>query len=234
MQTEERPQTNHEKTYTQTEAARLCGVTQRVLVNRDGRIGYLSKLHQCFPGRHFSEVAVGSIENQRELQFTSKGVEELRDLIQSISPEPPILNEKRKPTYDSNGKVIKKRQTPMLLNQYAEYVWFKEGIDGAGELKLLQQPAPPTLETIEAAVVEEESGIVQVDNPTELIETAFDQLEQIDSNFWGEVDRRLSAGYQQGIFLKSIELKARAKGESDREQEYYKQAKNVATRRKKS
>jgi hypothetical protein len=237
MRTEERPIKDPTRTYTQTDAAKLCGVTQRTLVDRPGKIGYLTKLFRCFPGRHFSSVAVGSIKNQSELRLTVKGVEELRDLIQGISPEPPLLDESRNLTFDENGKVVKRRQSPISLNQYCEFVWFREGIDGSLELKRWeQQESIPSNEAIEAAFVEaeqiESGAIVSIEHTVEPIETAFELLEQIDSNFWEEVERRAAVGYKQGVLLKSVELKARAKGESDHERQYNERAKNVASRKR--
>jgi hypothetical protein len=237
MRTEERPIKDPTQTYTQTDAAKLCGVTQRTLVDRPGKIGYLTKLFRCFPGRHFSSVAVGSIKNQSELRLTVKGVEELRDLIQGISPEPPLLDESRNLTFDENGKVVKRRQSPISLNQYCEFVWFREGIDGSLELKRWeQQESIPSNEAIEAAFVEaeqiESGAIVSIEHTVEPIETAFELLEQIDSNFWEEVERRAAVGYKQGVLLKSVELKARAKGESDHERQYNERAKNVASRKR--
>lgn len=237
MRTEERPLKDHQQTYTQTDAAKLCGVTQRTLVDRPGKIGYLTKLFKCFPGRHFSLVCLGSILNQSELRLTQKGVEELKELIQSISPEPPLLGENRSLTYNADGKVAKRRQSPIPLNQYCEFVWFREGIDGSGELKRWeQQESAPTQETIDAAFVEAEQvetgAIVSIDDTVEPIETALELLEQIDSGFWEEVERRAAVGYKQGVLLKSVELKARAKGESDHEKQYNERAKNVASRKR--
>lgn len=235
MQTQQRPPTD-QRTFTQTEAARLCGITQRTLVEREGKIGYLTKLHQCFPGRHFTLVAVGSIENQSEIRLTCKGVEELRELIQMLSPEPPQLDEGKNPTHDSLGKVIKLKRSPTYtLNQYAEFVWFKEGFDGACELEKQERDrVRPTPETIDAAAIEAESQIITIDCTTEPIESTYDRIELMDNNFWGEVKRRAEAGYQQGRFLKTIELDARTKGESDLESEYYQRSKNVASRKKAS
>jgi hypothetical protein len=237
MQTSERPPTDHTRTYTQTEAAKACGITQRALVDRKGKTGYLTKLHKCFPGRHFPTVAIGSIKNQSEIRLTAKGVEELKDLIQHVSPEPPELDTERNPTYDPSGKVIKRKCSPFYtLNQYSQFIWFKEGIDGAAELARLEQiSSTPDAETIDAAFVEAESAysgaIVSIDHTVEPIETAFELLEQIDSSFWQELERRAEVGYKQGTLLKSVELKARAKAESDREKQYQEQAKNVASRR---
>lgn len=233
MQTDQRPSTNHTQTYTQTDAAKLCGITQRALVDRPGRTGYLSKLHQCFPGRHFASVAVGSFENQSEIRLTCKGVEELKDLIQMLSPEPPQLDDSKNPTYDPLGKVVKLKRSPTYtLNQYAEFVWFREGIDGSKELEKMERDRTrPTPETIDAAEVEAESGIITIDCTTEPIEATFDRIELMDNSFWGEVKRRAESGYQQGRFLKTVELDARTKGESDLESEYYQRSKNVASRK---
>lgn len=236
MQTKERPPTDPQQTYTQTEAAKLCGVTQRSLVDRTGKRGYLSKLHQCFPGKHFKSVAIGSIKNQSSIRLTTKGVEELRDLIQALSPEPPVLVD-GSPTYDSAGKVIKRKQSPHTLNQYAEYVWFKEEIDGSKELAIIEQnDLQPTQETIDAAAIEEEKAskgeLVHIDQTSEPIEFVWEQIEEMDGSFWQEAERRAKAGYQQGRFLKSIELKAMTQGESDLGKEYYERSKKVASRKR--
>lgn len=236
MQTSERPPTDTNRTYTQTEAARACGVTQRALVDRGSKVGYLTKLHKCFPGRHFPLVAVGSVLNQSEVRLTAKGVEELKDLIQNISPEPPELDVERNPVFDTSGKVRKRKCSPaQTLNQYAEFIWFKEGIDGAAELARLEQiNDAPGAETIDAAFVEAEKAIISIDQTSEPIEQVFDQLEQIDSMFFEELKRRADVGYKQGVLLKTVELKARTQGEIDREEHYYKRSKNVASRREKS
>jgi hypothetical protein len=233
MTTEERPQSNHTQTYTQTDAARLCGITQRALVARDGRTGYLTKLHQCYPGRYYSLVCVGSFSRQSEIRFTVKGVEELRDLIQALSPEPPLLDDDKKPTYDPTGKVLKAKKSPAYtLNQYAEFVWFREGIDGAEEVQKLERDrVAPTAQTIQAAAVQEEAGALTIHSTSEPAEVIFDRLEQMDSSFWEEVKRRAEEGYQQGRFLKTIEVEARTKGEFDVENDYYGRSKNVASRK---
>lgn len=237
MQTKERPPTDHSSTYTQTEAAKLCGVTQRSLVDRPGRKGYLTKLHQCFPGKHFSKVATGPIENQTAIKLTSIGVTELRDLIQALSPEPPALVDGR-PTYHADGKVIKVKRSPThTLSEYAEFIWFKEGFDGSTELQeIAKNNSTPNAETIEAACVEAEAvsagQLVTVDHTSEPVELAWEQIEEMDSNFWQEAERRASRGYQQGRFLKSIELKAMTQGESDLSREYYERSKKVASRKR--
>lgn len=238
MQTKERPPTDPPQTCTQTEAAKLCGVTQRSLVDRTGKRGYLSKLHQCFPGKYFKSVAIGSIKNQSSIRLTTKGVEELRDLIQALSPEPPVLLDGR-PTYDSLGKVVKRKQSPHTLNQYAEYVWFKEEIDGSNELSIIaQHESQPTQETIDAAAIEEEQvlsgSVVHINQTDEPIELAYEQIEAMDSNFWEEAERRAISGYQQGRFLKSIELKARTQAEFDLENDHSQRSKNVASRKRSS
>lgn len=240
MQTQQRPPTDPNRTYTQTESARACGITQRALIDRGGRVGYLTKLHKCFPGRHFADIAVGSIKNQSEIRLTAKGVEELKALIQNISPEPPELDTEGNLQFDPSGKVVKRKCSPAyVLNQYAEFVWFKEGFDGAAELSRLEQiNNAPDAETIDAAFVEAEhaetGSIVSIDHTAEPIEAAFEMLEEIDSMFFEEIKRRAEVGYKQGALLKSVELKARAKAESDREKQYNERAKNVASRREKS
>lgn len=235
MQTTSRPLTDPQQTYTQTEAAKLCGVTQRSLVDRPGKKGYLSKLHQCFPGKYFESVAIGSTLNQSSVKLTAKGVEELKDLIQALSPEPPVLVD-GKLTYDPFGKVIKRKQSPRTLNQYAEFIWFSEQIDGSQELSIIAaNDLQPSQEIIDLRAIEDESGsheLVHIDQTSEPIEIAWEQIEEMDSSFWQEAERRANKGYQQGRFLKSIELKAMTQGESDLGKEYYERSKKVASRKR--
>ncbi len=159
------------------------------------------------------------------------------DLIQALSPEPPLLIEGR-PTHDVSGKVVKTRRQPThSLVEYAEFIWFKEAFDGSAELQEIENNKNiPKSETIDAAFVEAEavSGgeLVTVDATSEPIEAIIDDINEMDSMFWEEAERRAVAGYQQGKFLKSIELKARTQAESDTEKDYFQRSKNVASRKR--
>lgn len=228
------PNADSEQTYSQTEAARACGVTQRVLVDRGGRSGYLSKLHYCFPGEYFHLVVEGSIENQKKCRLTSKGVAELRNLIQAISPEPPSLDENRELQYNANGKVLKKKlpQPISSLEDYAEFIWESQNIDGAFEHSKEADPSP---EVIEAAFLQEESfedsNSSAITNTEELISGIFQMANEADKAFTAELSRRAQVGFQQGRMLAAVEIGGREKGEETIRKAWEKTVKNQSSRK---
>lgn len=240
MQTQSRPNQDPNRTYSQTDAAAMVGVSQRVLVDRGKKKGYLPKLYHCFPGQFWQMVAVGSIADQSKIRLTSKGVEELRDLIQNCSPEPPHLDELHQPIRE-NGAVVKLRLSSprCTLQQYAESVWFLNGIDGAAEHKRLEleQVRSPSTEQIQEQSVDAElvdtGEIITVSGSSgSAIERVFEGLECIDNDFWLELERRKQQGKLQGRLLKAVELQARVEGEVELESEYLERSKQIANRRK--
>ena len=240
MHTQSEPNKDPSKTYSQTDAAAAAGITQRALVNRGNKQGYLSKLYYCFHGQFWKKVAVGSIDESSKVRFTQKGVEELKELIQNLSPEPPQLDENRNPIRE-NGAVIKLRlDAPRCkLSQYAESVWFLNQFDGKGEhqrieLKKMrsQTSEKNSQEVIEAELVD--SGeIISVSGSSGIaIEQVYEALEVQDSNFWNELERRRRLGKLQGRLLKSIELQSQTEGELELEKEYLNQREKIANQRK--
>ncbi|NJN11684.1 MAG: hypothetical protein HC815_28420 [Richelia sp. RM1_1_1] len=229
-----------EKTYSQTEAAVMSGVTQRTLVDRGSKRGYLSKLYHCFPGQFWELVAVGSLKDQSKIRLTQKGVEELKELIQNLSPEPPFLDSDRHPIRE-NGSVVKMRlaSPKCTLDKYAESVWFLNQIDGAGEhhqlnLEQSRKPTPEKISqtTIEAELVESGEMVTVSGSSGSAIEQVFEALECMDSGFWSELERRRDQGKLQGRLLKAVELKSRTEGEAELETEYLNRVKEVANKRK--
>ena len=196
-------------------------------------------MYYCFPGQFWILVATGSIDEQSKIRFTQKGIEELKELIQNLSPEPPQLDEERQPIRE-NGSVIKLRlDAPKCkLSQYAESVWFLNEFDGKGEHQLeLEQKRSQTREKISQEVIEAElvdSGeIISVSSSSgSAIEQVYDALEVQDSNFWEELERRRNLGKLQGRLYKSVELQAQTEGEIELETEYLNQRKKIANQRK--
>lgn len=240
MQTPSRPHQDPTRTYSQTEAAALVGVSQRVLVDRGKKKGYLPKLYHCFPGQFWQLVAVGSITEQSKIRLTSKGIEELRDLIQNCSPEPPQLDGSKQPIRE-NGAVVKLRlpSPRCTLQQYAESAWFLNGIDGAAEhkrleLELLRSPSSEQIRehSIDAELVDSGEIVSVSGSSGSAIERVFDGLECIDNDFWLELERRKQQGKLQGRLLKAVELQARVEGEVELESEYLERAKQIANRKK--
>lgn len=224
MQTQERPPTNRNQTYSQTDAAVACGVSQRALVDRNGKKGYLGKLYYCFPGQYWELVAVGELKEQEKVRLTTRGVEELRELIQALSPEPPLLDDNKKPVKE-NGKVVKVRGVPKYtLVEYAESIWFVHQIDGAGEhrrfLQEESQKCAPTREQSEAIALEAElvetGAIVSIDGSAEnWLELAFTQLDQNNIQFWNDLDQAYESGKLQGRLLAAAQLKGMTEGQSE-------------------
>jgi len=227
------PFADNQQTYSQTEAAKLCGVTQRVLVDRDGRPGYLSKLYKCFPGQFFQLVVDGNIENQKKCRFTSKGVTELKNLIQAISPEPPDLDENRNLQHDSNGKVVKKKlpRPSCTLGQYAEFIWESQAFDGGAEHMKSEAPTP---EVVEAAFIQDasfdNSNSSAITNTEDLIAGIFQMTSDADQSFIAELSRRAHVGFQQGRMLAATEIGSREKGEATVRKEWEETVKNQRSR----
>ena len=227
------PTTDNEQTYTQTEAAKICGVTQRVLVDRNSRQGYLSKLYHCFPGKYFPLIVEGDIKNQKKCRLTHKGVIELNNLIQAISPEPPDLDDNRNLQYSADGKVLKKKlpRPSCTLNQYAEFIWESQNIDGAAEHRQKEKPTP---EIIEAAFVQDEnfesSDSIILNTENSLTEI-FQSIEEGNLSFSDELERRALVGYQQGRMLAVVEIGSREKGEKSVRKEWEKAVKNQSSRK---
>ena len=239
MNTQSEPNKDPIKTYSQTEAAAAAGVTQRALADRGKKQGYLSKLNYCFPGQFWRLVAVGSIGESR-LRLTHKGVKELKELIQNLSPEPPHLDDNREPIRE-NGAVLKLRLNAprCTLAQYAESVWFLNKFDGKGEhqrieLKELrsQDSEKISQETVEAELVDSGEIISVSSSSGSSIEHIFEALEVQNSNFWSELDRRRKMGKLRGRLLASAELEAQVNGELELQTEFLNQSKKVASQRK--
>jgi hypothetical protein len=236
------PPPNPTKTYSQTDAAALVGVSQRALVDRDKKRGWLTKLNYCFPGYLWELVAVGSLEEQRKVRLTEVGVKELRDIIQACSPEPPTLDAELSPVRE-NGAVVKIRLPcpRYTLADYAQTLWFLQQIDGAGEherlkLQAIRNAAP---EQVECAAVEAElmdSGeIVSVQGSAEgLLDSAFEFLSESDRNFWDELNRRKQQGKLMGRLLGAATLSGMAEGEQEVQNQYYEKSVHVAQSKRES
>lgn len=239
MDTQQQPPPNPNRTFSQSDAAAIAGVSQRALVDRGNKKGYLPKLYYCFPGKFWELVAVGSMEEQRSLRLTSKGVEELKALIQNLSPEPPQLDDEGN-VIRENGAVLKKRLPcpNYTLKQYAEYVWFSHQFDGAAEhqrIELEKKRKPDCDRTSQQAIDAElvDSGeIVSVNGSAEgLISSAFEYLSESDRIFWTEVERRKEQGKLMGRMLAAVTLAGMSEGEEEVTKEYYQKSGNVAQKR---
>lgn len=227
-------------TYSQTDAAALCGVSQRSLVERGKKRGYLSKLYHCFPGQFWGMVATAPITEPSKIRLTAMGVTELSSLIQNCSPEPPQLDSESRPIRE-HGAVVKVRLAApkYRLEEYAESVWFLHQIDGAGEHQRLQleakrklEPEQLQIEQVEAELVD--SGeLVTVSGSSEgLLSSAFEFLSESDRMFWEECERRKHQGKLMGRMLAGVTLAGMAEGEAEATQEYYAKSQKVATKKK--
>lgn len=227
-----------DKGYSQNYAANEVGVTQKQLSDRDG-IGWITKLKTyCFPGEYQSRILA------TDGNLNDKGITELSDLIQHVSPQPPELNENGKPKRDERGKVIKQviPQPKRTLEEHGRIVREREQIPHEA-FEEYQYQLKSQEKVIEAELLADQNFIedqlasagllVRIEDTEDLSAQIFSNVEKSDTDFWDFFDSELQKAEQQAVFVECAVINKFENTRRNIRNEYFTKVKKSGTKRQK-